>query len=114
MRGATDGGTGSAHARAARAEAEALQAEAGASRKSRETEQRLARGDLQHAQEKLRLAARLRQLAQNELEQANERYRLGAIDLRAILEVRERLSRAETQELGAKAERASAWLRAQR
>ena len=108
-----DGGTGSAHARAARAEAEALQAEAGASRKSRETEQRLARGDLQHAQEKLRLAARLRQLAQNELEQTNERYRLGAIDLRAILDVRERLSRAEAQELVAKAERASAWLRAQ-
>jgi outer membrane protein TolC len=106
-----DGGLGAAQARSERAQADALGARAESTRKSSAGELRLAEQDLASAVRRLRLAARLRQLAQVELDQTNERYRLGSVDLRGVFEVRDRLWRAESQELTARADRTSAWLR---
>lgn len=107
-----DGGLVAAQARAARARAEGLRAEAAASLKAHHADQVAARSDREHAQAKLRFAERLRNLAEDQLRQEAERYRLGAADLRVVFEARERLSRAEVQVLGLKAERARAMLRA--
>jgi len=60
----------------------------------------------------VRLLERLRRLAERDLEQADARFRLGASDRRSLSDARDRVSSAEAQELAAKAERASAWLRA--
>ena len=107
-----DGGIGAARARAARAQSDALRAEAAAARKGREDERQLARIDLERSREKLRLVEQLRLLAQQNLDQAGEWYRLGAVDLWVVVDARERLSRAEARELTAKADRTGAWLRA--
>jgi outer membrane protein TolC len=106
-----DGGLGAAQARSERAQAEALGAQADSTRKSSAGELRLAEEDLVSAARRLRLASRLRQLTQVELDQTSERYRLGAVDLRRVFEARDRLWRAESQELTARADRTSAWLR---
>jgi outer membrane protein TolC len=106
-----DGGLGAAQARSQRAQADALDARAESTRKSSAGELRLAEEDLASAARRLELAARLRRLAQAELDQTSERYRLGAVDLRGVFEVRDRLWRAESQELTARADRTSAWLR---
>jgi len=108
-----DGGLAGAQARSARAQAAALRAEADATRKAREDELRLAHSDLVRAEERLRLAERLRRLAQEQLGQVGEQHRLGAVDLRAVLDAREHAWHAEAQELAAKADRTAAWLRSQ-
>jgi outer membrane protein TolC len=106
-----DGGLGAAQARSERAQADAFGARAESTRKSSAGELRLAEEDLASAVRRLRLAARLRELAQVELDQTSERYRLGSVDLRGVFEVRDRLWRAESQELTARGDRTSAWLR---
>jgi outer membrane protein TolC len=107
-----DGGLGAAQARAAEAGASALHAAADASSRARHSERLVARSDGARAEEKLRLAERLKKLAEEELGQVGERYRLGDVDLRVVLDARAHLSRAEGQVLAAKTERAQAALRA--
>ncbi len=107
-----DGGLGAAQARAAQAQAAGLRAEARSLSSARRTEQQLASDEVSRARERSELAQQLRQLAEEEVAQVNERYRLGAVDLRAVVEVRERLWRAEVQELTAKAARTRAALSA--
>jgi outer membrane protein TolC len=98
-------------ARSERAQADALGARAESTRKLSAAELRLAEEDLASAVRCLRLAARLRQPAQVQLDQSTEGYRLGSVDLRGVFEVRDRLWRAESQELTAKPDRTSAWPR---
>ncbi len=105
-----DGGLGAAQARAARAQADQLRAQATAALKAGRDEQELARRDLLSAQERVRLAQRLCRLARDEVAHTGERYRLGAVDLRALFQSREQLAHAEARELTAKAERARAVL----
>jgi outer membrane protein TolC len=106
-----DGGVAAAHARAARAQADQLRAEARSSLQSYSDEREAARVDLASGDERVRLGEKLRRLAETVARQADERYRLGTADLRALLDADERLAHAEAQALAAKADRAHAALR---
>ena len=105
-----DGGLGSAQAHSAQARSDQLRAEARSLLKAGRDEQERTAAELARAGARLDVSRRLQRLAQDDLAQARERYRLGAVDLRALFDAYDRLARAEDRELSAQTERVRAAL----
>jgi outer membrane protein TolC len=107
-----DGGVAAAQRRAAQAQAEELQAQARSLTTTSRDAARLARQEAARLTRRVELSSRSRSLAEQDFVQMRERFRLGAIDVRPVLDALDRLSRAETDEVSAKGEWARAMFRA--
>jgi outer membrane protein TolC len=106
-----DGGASRAEARAATAQADRLRARARTSARGALDERAQVASEWKHANETVRLAEELRDLAREALAQAAERYRIGSVDLAALADARGRVVQADLGLLAAKRARAEAALR---
>ena len=97
-----DGGIAASQGRAAQAQAEQLRLQARSLTTASQDAERLARREGARLTRRVELSGRSRRLAEQEFTQMRDRFRLGSIDVRPVLDALDRVFRAESDEIAAK------------